>query len=219
MNILNIGTHFPANHYRITNSSTKNSAETFSITGQSPTWTASSWERFMDDLAKNMTDEEFADRLQLGCGSQISTEKKINWQATSENELTQDQIDYLKSAYDLQNMDTQDYYNLIADLTNMNVISGQDTAKQHAGVLPIGVLPPSNTGMGERSGSNGDYSVFSGNIYQIILSRANGISHTLDLFNNSIPQGNAKNYLEFKEYFEDQSRIYGRMIDIFDQLM
>lgn len=44
--------------------------------------------------------------------------------------LTDEQIGYLKENYDIKNMSKQDYYNLMADVTQMNVLSAEDIARQ-----------------------------------------------------------------------------------------
>lgn len=58
------------------------------------------------------------------------TATPVNWEADGTAELTEEQISYLKSTYDLSCMDKQSYWNLMADLTNMNVISAKDVASQ-----------------------------------------------------------------------------------------
>lgn len=45
-------------------------------------------------------------------------------------QLTDEQIGYLKENYDIKNMSKQDYYNLMADVTQMNVLSAEDIARQ-----------------------------------------------------------------------------------------
>lgn len=223
---LNIGKVFPVSSYNQHNRNTKVSAnspfifnQNDSVIGPGPTRTAKDWDLFMEDFINNFGDEEFAANLQIGCDRKISTDKKINWQATGEDELTSDQIDYLRETYDLKNMDGQDYYNLIADLTNMNVIAGRDTIKQHAGVMPIGVVINSAHSNGEMADENGEFSMFTGNIYQKSLNRLDDLSYTLNLLNNSAPTGTAKEYLDFKAYFEEQSFIYNKLMSVFDKIV
>lgn len=45
-------------------------------------------------------------------------------------QLTDEQIGYLKENYDIKNMSKQDYYNLMADVTQMNVLSAEVIARQ-----------------------------------------------------------------------------------------
>lgn len=46
------------------------------------------------------------------------------------SELTDDQIQYLREMYDVENMSKSDYYNLLAELSGMNVISYKDVENQ-----------------------------------------------------------------------------------------
>ncbi len=60
----------------------------------------------------------------------IAAYKPINWQADGKNSLLQDDIIDLKEKYDLENLSKQDYYNLLSDLSNLNVISADDIHNQ-----------------------------------------------------------------------------------------
>ncbi len=60
----------------------------------------------------------------------IATYKSINWLANGNNTLTPKDITDLKDKYDLDNLSKQDYYNLLSDLSNINVISAEDIQNQ-----------------------------------------------------------------------------------------
>lgn len=64
-------------------------------------------------------------------GANISREKTINWQATGTDVLTKQQIAELQEKYDVENLSDQDYYDLMSDLTHLNVISGGDVARSY----------------------------------------------------------------------------------------
>lgn len=68
----------------------------------------------------------------------VVTKTPINWDADGTSALTKEQIEHLRSVYDLSNMDKEDYWNLMADLTDMNVISARDIASQCVAKLPSG---------------------------------------------------------------------------------
>ena len=59
----------------------------------------------------------------------VSTEKTINWMATGTDVLTKEQVADLQERYDIENLSNQEYYDLISDLTHLNVISGGDVAR------------------------------------------------------------------------------------------
>ena len=60
----------------------------------------------------------------------ITLEEEINWNADGTSELTESQIRYLKEKYDVQNLSRSDFYNLLAELSNRNVISYEDIQNQ-----------------------------------------------------------------------------------------
>lgn len=51
------------------------------------------------------------------------TDKTFNVVATGDHQLTQDEIDDLRNRYDVTNLSRLDYYNLMADMTNLNAIA------------------------------------------------------------------------------------------------
>lgn len=183
------------------------------------TWQKKEWDTFLDGFINSYSDEKFAAHLQSGNAKEIARERNINWQADGKHELSAEQIDDLKSAYDIENMSGQDYYNLIADLTDMNVISGKDAARPNIGILPIGVVLDTAFNDTGCDGSISDFSMYSGNIYNNILTRYHEYSETLDKINQSGPYGSAGQYLDFKSYLEEETKVYSRMVGVFDKIL
>ena len=73
--------------------------------------------------------EEWNDQQLAYCidvKANLSLEKTINWNATGTDVLTQAQMEDLQERYDIENMSKQDFYNLLSDLTHLNVVSAQD---------------------------------------------------------------------------------------------
>jgi len=60
----------------------------------------------------------------------IEMDEKINWNADGTNELTESQMRYLQNKYDIENLSKTDFYNLLAELSSMNVISHEDVENQ-----------------------------------------------------------------------------------------
>lgn len=177
------------------------------------------WDDFVGGHITNHSDKVFAEALQGGSGDNISTEKSINWQATGESALTGAQIDYLKENYDIEHMDSQDYYNLIADLTNMNVISAKDIAKNHIGAVTTSNaagFPPSHDTYGDK---NGDAASFIGNVYGKILERSKLATDVLERINTGENFSSAQVYLNIKEIYEDQKRVYDKFLDILEKIV
>ncbi|WP_333649128.1 hypothetical protein [Lacrimispora sp.] len=83
------------------------------------------------ELEIEFDDEQLASYFEYYTGEKISTEKHINWESQGLGTLTLQQLTYLKSTYDVKNMDGQSCYNLLSDLSNMGVLSGYDIARQY----------------------------------------------------------------------------------------
>lgn len=62
--------------------------------------------------------------------SLIDTKKTLNWAATGSHSLTDAEIADLKQKYDITNLSPQDYYDIMADLTNLNAISSTDAVSK-----------------------------------------------------------------------------------------
>lgn len=72
----------------------------------------------------------------IGGGDDISTEKAVNWSSKGDKELTAEQIARLKETYDVNNLTRQDYYDLMSDLTQMEVLAGEDCMGVHLATAP-----------------------------------------------------------------------------------
>ncbi len=83
------------------------------------------------ELEIEFDDEQLASYFEYYIGKKISTEKHINWKSQGLGILTLQQLAYLKSTYDVENMDGQSCYNLLADLSNMGILSGYDIVRQY----------------------------------------------------------------------------------------
>lgn len=97
-------------------------------------------------------------------GGSIDTAKMINWHSKGDRELTAEQIAELKKKYDVENLSRQDYYDLMSDLTRMEVLSGEDCARVHLATAPPPgryIAPPGYSTFGGRGkfpgGSLADY--------------------------------------------------------------
>lgn len=99
----------------------------------------------------------------------IDTSKAINWNATGNATLTAEQISELRGKYNLNNLSPQEYYDLMADLTNMDAISAEDIHSMFlAKAPPMGLYPA-----GTEFGSSKPFS--RGNIFDSINSELNAL--------------------------------------------
>ena len=126
--------------------------------------------------AHTMSQSRWTDRqlafLIGGTESDIDTTKKINWDSNGEMDLTAEQIALLKEKYDVTNLSPQEYYDLMSDLTNWNVLSGDDCIGVHFATFSGGPsLGPANI----STFQSGKYGFQTGNMIKIL-------SADLDLF-------------------------------------
>ena len=144
----------------------------------------------------------------------VSTDKPVNWDADGSSKLTQEQIDYLRSTYDLSDMSKQDYYNLMSDLTNMNVISIKDVVSQHVKpMIPGVVVMSASQEDSERGfGQFDKYGDLQGNLLQYIKD-LNQMSKRLA---NSHSRMDSATFLAFREYLSEEKEFAERLESIFD---
>ena len=61
----------------------------------------------------------------------IDTTKTINWQSSGDHTLTAEETARLKEKYDVTGLTAQEYYDLMSELTHMEVLSGNDVMGVH----------------------------------------------------------------------------------------
>lgn len=78
-----------------------------------------------EQLPAHWTDRYLADAIG-GRDTPISTAKSVNWASKGDKQLTREQIAGLKEKYDVSRLSGQEYYDLLADLTQLGALSGED---------------------------------------------------------------------------------------------
>ena len=143
----------------------------------------------------------------------IKLDKKINWNADGTSELTEDQIQYLQEKYDVENMSKSDFYNLLAELSDMNVISHKDVENQF-----LRYVDPAT----EVIIAANEYSsqwMNSGNNY---LSRFQNEERMYDYFIQALLDGKssiqASDIFRARSYYEEQKESSGRLARVFEKL-
>lgn len=149
----------------------------------------------------------------------VSEERLINWDADGSAELTQEQIEDLKNRYDITNISRQDYYNLMADLTDWNVISAKDVLAQFLAPGPPGgfarYVTPAEALNEEFSRSAG----WSGNMLENtrnLLKRLGDASSWL-CSNSSLIE--ARSFYYLKDSLDSDIETYQKLGDIFQLLV
>jgi len=147
-------------------------------------------------------------------GGGVSTVRPMNWDADGTSKLTQEQLDYLKSNYDLSDMSKQDYYDLMADLTNMNAISIEDVVSQHMKPMIPGVAVMSIS----ESDSERGFAHFNkyGNLKENLLQYMEDLDYMDEWLVNGHSVMDTSTFFAFKNYLSDEKALAGRLEFIFN---
>ncbi len=89
------------------------------------------------------TDQTLAVFIGNGGELPIDTVKTIHWESEGNQELTPAQCEQLRRTYPLDGISAQEYYNLLSELTHLDVLSAEDCAGMHlaSGALGISFSP------------------------------------------------------------------------------
>ncbi len=113
------------------------------------------------DNAKNDIEEELNDikfaRLIGGKFGSVLIEKPINWDSKGNRRLTDAQKKLLMAEYNVENISKQDFYNLFADLTNMEIISKDDIRRMYISTVVKNATLVSDDEYDNRDGFNPIY--------------------------------------------------------------
>lgn len=114
------------------------------------------------------TDETLAVFARKG-NAEVNTSRAINWNATGSHVLTDEELKGLREKYDLENLSGQDFYDLMADLTELDAISAED-------IHGMFLKKASPSGLYPQSSAFSDASFVSGNIFKTLESELESIS-------------------------------------------
>lgn len=98
---------------------------------QSVSGTAPSIKTYAEVKGRIFDDAEFAKEIENFEGVKVRTDKHINWGATGGHELNPEEIRILQEKYDITNLTPQEFYNLMADLTQLNAILPDDVVYKY----------------------------------------------------------------------------------------
>lgn len=171
-------------------------------------------------LGVNWTDEKLATLAGIKYGVTVDTTKTINWESTGDQQLTAEQRSELKEKYDVKNLDPQSYYDLMSDLTHMNVLSAKDIEGMHLKKIDLGpgnfMITPDSVQSGFR---NQSFSM--GNILDTLkneldyLGRNQGWSMTDDFLNMNPAFAKDGALERYTGLLGEQSAYLGKLQNIF----
>lgn len=111
--------------------------------------------------AKNEIEEELTDQklasLIGGRFSSVLLEKQINWDSKGTSRLTNAQMQLLMTEYNVENISKQDFFNLLADLTNMDAISRDDIRRMYIATVVKNATLVSDDDYENQEGFNSIY--------------------------------------------------------------
>lgn len=166
-------------------------------------------------LPNEWTDETLA---VLACkgGAEIDTTKTVNWNATGKHALTKAQLAKLRKKYNMENLSGQSFYNLMADLSNLNAIHAEDIHGMFLKQAPPNGLYPAGS---SYRGS----SFCKGNIFDAIKNELTSISQmkTFMLSKNfwqMNPTINKDEHLDYIKYLDSRTSNMKKLENIFSRI-
>lgn len=143
----------------------------------------------------------------------IVTKTPINWNADGTASLTEEQADQLKATYDLSHMDKESYWNLMADLTNLNVISARDIASQCVAKVPDGVV----TGFTSTEDRTFGQMEVSGNLMENLSKYKKDLVRMMDWLKN-YTMADSDQFFWMRDTILRKSDYADKFVSIFEQL-
>lgn len=118
----------------------------------------------------------------------------------------------------MEHMDGQSYYNLMSDLSHMNVLSGYDIVGQYAKVPPAFMVERTSSKKLDFSWVP-DEAVVECNFFDHMQQMHADLPDRLKWMESTEGQSaNAVNYFECRQYLQRENALYGKLFEIFDFL-
>lgn len=148
----------------------------------------------------------FTSELENIFGVGLDGEKEINMDSLGENKLTDDQIKDLQDRYDVENLSSQEKYNLMSELSQLGVISGTDAVNSALSMVAMPVV--NGVPMMVRKGNG-------------ILNNSKNFMSNLQ--NTALQEMESYEYMKehFKKSFDDLKNIsdsHKRLLEVLTQL-
>lgn len=145
-------------------------------------------------------DEELVSMLSKG--ETIDTTKTVNWASLGEKKLTEEQITYLKKKYDVTNLSSQEYYDLLSELTHMDVLSAEDCIG--ANIVYTNEKPPAFRFIPYPYNQR---SLHSKELYQTSGNLSESLSVALDILRERLELINSDQYMKVNMITEDDRKL------------
>jgi hypothetical protein len=145
----------------------------------------------------------------------VELKNKINWNSDGSCKLTDEQIKDLKERYDVENLSEGEYYNLLVELVNLNVISGDDFEKQFIRDIPPEV---SEYGGMVTATSSNDYGTERNDYLDKFLKDAEMFEYYFRAIEERKSVIHETSLVKSQEYYKEQRERSHKLADIFQQI-
>lgn len=148
-----------------------------------------------------------------GLNNNIDISRAVNWNSTGDATLTSDQIIDLRGKYNYNNLSSQDYYDLMVDLTNMNAISAEDIHSMF-----ISKMPPQGSYVTETD-FYGSVPFGHGNIFDSICSELDalgGLKNFMlsDEFWKMNPNASKDEHSDYISFINQRTKRFNRLLQM-----
>lgn len=140
---------------------------------------------------------------------------EIDWESDGTGALTENQIEDLKGKYNVEDLTETDYYNLLAELTEMNVLSGEDVKKQFVRQMPpcMAMVTPAREIKPDMDG------IFSGNYLERLKKELEETEFILSMLKAGKCSVSPENSLgAVRAFYEKELEYKKKMAEVFEQL-
>ncbi len=178
-----------------------------------------------NSFVKTEENEEIVEKLEYVLDSDnklteilgVKTSNKINWSSTGVEELTDEQIEELKGKFNFDNLSDVDFFNLLSDLTNLNVISQDDiNGLFFATASPTGILVPTNGTLNYQSSETSSLFERMQISYEKLKTEINYYSSD-DFWKNNL-NVDYKDFLSFNQKETERLEIYDKFFSVVNSL-
>ena len=133
-------------------------------------------------------------------GVGVNGEKEFNMESLGENKLTDDQIKDLQERYNVENLSAQEKYNLMAELTQLGVISGTDAVNSTLSMVAMPVVNGVPMMVKEGNGVLNSGTDFMSNLKNIAAHEMESYDYMKEMFD--------KVFDDVKNMSESHQRLY-----------
>ncbi len=139
----------------------------------------------------------------------------INWNSDGSCELTEAQAKDLRERYDMEGLSTDEYYTLLVELVNLNVISGDDFEKQF-----IRHASPETAEYGYMltAASPGHFDTEGNDYLEKLLNDAEMYEYYIQALGSRKSSVHASNITKMSEYYKEEKACCEKLANILGQL-